>query len=1351
MRLRRLTLLVLCLSLLTAHAATDYRFARLTSEQGLPHQQVETMAQDHKGNIWIGTRNGLVRYDGYQMHCYYHDEHNPNSLTNNFIKVLRCDSRGRIWACTEAGISRYRPETDDFATYHGSTEHVLSLVETATGRIIGGGQHLNVYDERVDSFIQYPSLEIGFIVSMTVDSHDNLYVASNNSIYSYDASLTKITRLDPAYYQDFTTGIDGIMPMYFDHAGQLWLGRNGQGVMRIDLGSGQTRIYPPDEISNGIVRTITEDSLHCIWLGTEKGLTVIHPDGRIELIQHRFQAPHLLSDNAIYCILNDAHGNLWIGSYFGGVDILLRHNTNFLWTQPGYGPQNVRGKVIRQMAEVAPDHYWIATEDAGINICNTQTGLVEPFTALPDMGTNVHSLHYDPATADIWIGTFRHGLFRYNLRTHASRRYLMTNGLNSDAIFDIVADSRQRLWMATTQGLRRYDPLTDTFLPTDNDLLNHIFVYTLCADRQGNLWAGTSNAGLFRISSDGHHISRWTKQPGGLRDNYVTCLLHDSHGTLWIGTNNSGLQYMAPADRQPRTLDVDAQLLNSTICSLSEDAGGDLWIATGQGLYRYSPATRAVRRFTTQDGLPTNQFNFAAALTDSRGLTMLGTVNGLVTFDPAQLHISRATPDVHWSLLSINNEPVTTRTDHSPLTRELDLTDTITLSYAQARSFTIDYGVILPGMNGSVEYQRWVEGIDRHWRPVGSERRFNGYNLRPGTYRLHVRANASGDGWDDCPERRLTILVRPPFYRSAWACLLYALLSAALAYIAWRIVNERMRSRNEVRIAKLEKAKLEEIDRAKFDFFTTVSHELKTPLALIVAPLRTISRQELTGQNRENLSLALKNTQKMEALISELVTFNKLETDQFPFYVQHGNPLTFIEQAACAFREACTGKGITLDVATEDNGEEVWFSPDYLERILNNLLSNALKFTAEGGDIRIRASIEADAQQPSATHLRFSVADTGIGIAPEELGNIFTRYYQTKRGHNVNSSGWGIGLALVKRLCDVHKGTITVESQMGRGTTFTCLLSVSASAFAPECLIRDDKEIVPVSQYAFLRGYERTEARFNADSPDAEADTDNTVPAPPPPPRQETLLLVDDNCDLLSFLSNYLTRHGYQVLTAENGLQALDIVRQRQDVDMIISDVMMPEMDGTELCRTLKTTMETSHLPVILLTAKSESADVVAGYRCGAEAYVAKPFDPEVLTLQVNNILQLQKARQHEVVTATHDADIDATSLTELDKQFIRRITDLVDHNLANSDFSVADITAALGISRSLLHTKMKSLMGLPVGDFIRNKRLQRAQQMLRDGYNVSETAYATGFSDPNYFSKTFKKHVGINPSEIRK
>lgn len=1335
MRIRTIALILLfMLCNYTQAGGVNYRFHHITSENGLPHQQVEALMQDDKGNIWMGTRNGLAVYDGYGIKTYFHHTEDPLSLKHNFIKSLFMDSKKRIWVSTQEGICRYRPATDDFASYPSVRGYIPAFAEMKNGTLVCGGNQLFVYNETDDSFSTIPSLGYSYVISMTTDQKDNLYVATNSSIFRYNSDLTKITQLDTSLYADFLTGVDDIIPMKIDYAGNLWIGRSGKGVMKVNRTNGQTTVYEAKEISDGVVRVFMEDEEHNMWLGTERGITIIHADGEIEILQQDFQQNRRLSDNAIYTIISDSEHNIYIGSYFGGVDVLLNNKNSFSWYEPGYSPKSIYGKVPRAIIEPYPGLFWIATEDNGINIFDSHNGTFSKFEDVPAIGTNVHSLYLDKDTQDIWIGTFRKGLYRFNLNTKQSRSYDLGNGLKSNSVFSIARQRTGKLWIATTQGLFYYDPAKDRFLVVNNQQLNKGFIYTLLVDRSDNVWVGTASNGLYRIDGKNETVKEWRKnRQNGLKDDYITCIYQDIKGTVWIGTNNNGLQYIDLKSDSIHSLGKDNGTLLSlcTVCSIIEDPFNHLWISTSQGLYRYSSKNNAIVRFTTENGLPTNQFNFSSALLAQNGIMLLGTVDGLVTFDPAKLKGKRGPFEVHLKNLIVGNQTMNAATENSPLIDELDRSESIVLTYEQARSFSIEYGVIMPGNISSIDYQVLLEGIDREWRDVGKERKFTGYNLPPGTYRLHIRANNSNEGWEKCPVKELKITVNPPFYRSFWAYMAYTAIIILIAIAIYRLFSVRIREKNAVKIAQMEKSKIEEIDREKFEFFTAVSHELKTPLSLIMAPLKSISRQKMSDASEKNLDLAIKNTKKMEDLINELVTFNKIETNNFPFYIQKGNPLDFLQLAIAPFAELMYEKRIVFEVELENNGEDVWFSPSYVERIVDNLLSNAQKFTPEGGSVAVKARI-ATFEDPF-TYLHIEVSDTGIGIAKEEQENIFRRYYQTKRGYNANSSGWGIGLCLVKRMVELHKGTVSVTSEPGKGSTFTVDLNVSAKAYNDKCLIGEDKTIVPLTEYKFS-------------IPTTEHDSGESLhPGGIYNNSRFSILIVDDNIDLLTFLRDYFSTN-YNVLTATNGEEALEIACEKS-VELVIADVMMPGMEGTELCRRLKQDMATSHIPVILLTAKSETEDVVLGYESGAEAYVSKPFDPKILELQVNNIIQLYKSRQTEIVNAEGN-DIGATSLGELDKDFIMKINSLIDENLANNDLSVADITQKLSISRSLLHTKMKSLVNMSIGDYIRKKRLQKACQLLKDGWNVSETAYRTGFSDPNYFSKTFKKHIGISPTE---
>lgn len=1303
--------------------AARYRFLHPMGAGGLPHRQVEAMAQDRKGYIWIGTRNGLVRYDGHASRHYFHDEGNGNSLAHNFIKRLFVDSRGRLWVCTGSGVCLYRPASDDFKDYGKSSGYVSTMAESGGGRVFGAGGFLSVYDEKKDRFDALPSPGEGFIVSLCVDGRDNLYVGTNSSIYVYDATLTMISRMDPSCYSDFIAGFDGVMPMHVDHDGKLWVGRNGKGVMRIDIGKGQSEIFPGEVLSDGTVRVICEDTENRIWLGTERGITVIHPDGNIDIVRQDLCDGNSLSDNAVYEILNDRDGNIWVGSYFGGVDMMPRDNL-FTYYKPGRAAVDIKGKVARTMVEVEPGIVWIATEDGGLNIHDRNTDTFSTFDRISDLGKNVHSLYHDKETSDIWIGTFRNGLFRYNLHKGTTKRYL-----GKVSVFGFARQSNGRLWIATTQGLMSYGPSGNAPARTGKGKLDNLFVYSLAVDKQDNVWAGTVRDGLFRIDGHDGKTRQWKKGEGGLEDNYISCVYPAADGKIWLGTNNSGVQILDPVTGNMDRLDEPA-LNRSTVCSISEDGYGHIWIGTSQGLFSYDRGTRAMRRFTVADGLPTNQMNFSSVLKASDGRMYMGTVNGLIAFLPPADGTGTLPPEVRLKSLSIDGMEVNAATKGSPLTDEIDNMEILKLSYDQARSFSIEYGTIAFGYSRTTNYQVWVEGLDKAWRDVGQEQRFAGYDLSPGTYVVHIRAgNPDGNG-DKNREKAITIVVAAPFYRTAWAYLSYSLFLAAGIYGIGLSCRRYREKRRDARAAVAEKEKQEEINRAKLDFFTTVSHELKTPLSLIAAPLKSVRRDMMAEADSRHIETAIRNTRKLEHLIDELITFNKVETDNFSFYIQKGNPLEFMGRLTELFREMAAEKRLSFNVKLEDNGEEVWFSPPYVEHILSNLLSNAFKFTGEGGTITLKSSITTDSNGHIC--LYFEVADTGIGIAPEDIGKIFGKFYQTKRGYTTDNQGWGIGLALVERLVNVHKGRVEVVSSMGKGTKFKVWLNTDPRAFRKENMVEEDKTIKPLKDYDF--------APLTPDAADDRKTSENLDD------KKYSLLVVEDNRELLGFLQDYFSPH-YNVLTAENGKLALEVLRT-ESVQMVISDIMMPEMDGVALCKHLKSDVSTSHIPMILLTARTGQDDVMEGYRVGAEAYVSKPFDPRLLELQVCNMIKLIEARQSEIVKAKTE-DVDSIPLTPIDREFVRKINELIDEHIGDSDFSIANMTAGMAVSRSLLHIKMKNLMNMSAGEYLRHRRMILAVKLLTEGYSVSEAAYRTGFSDPNYFSKVFKKHKGESPTEF--
>lgn len=1315
--------------------AGEYSFRHLNNRFGELHHQVEAIVQDQQGRIWLGMRNGLACFDGYEMRTYRH-ENATNALPLGNVFNMRFDSRNRLWLSCSSTLLRYRSTTDDFKNYG---IEIWTITENSKGELYFGGDNLYRYNEQADSLDKFITPFASCIMSLATDSHDNMYILTDDALYRFNIANYKMENLAMLGLKWTPTYDYGIMTVFIDSCDRLWVSANDSGVACCDGATKKVIHHFPQSQISGAVRAISETQDGQVWIGTENGVYVVNHDFTFTHLKHDTNDINSIGDNAIYDIFCDNDGNIWIGSYFGGVDIMPGDNLLFTHYRPSTAAGLLNARVPREMIETEPGKCWIATEDNGLYIL--ENGRFTQFTDIPGVEGNVHALYFDKATSELWIGTRFNGLFCYNTRTRSHRQLFNADGSRIIGAFSIVKQRNGTVSVATIDGLLQLHPGTDYFAPIEHDVLHRSFIYKLYLDHYDNLWVGTTRYGVYRISAKDGKAEHFDVT-GNLTDSdkFIVSILEDSKGTLWFSTDSGRLMNLQLNDgkAQMGIVDFDGLISQGLVYSLFEDRHSHLWITSDHGLYQYNLNTHALTLYSKVNGLPSTSFNYNSVLELSSGEMLIGTIEGLIAFNPNSLQVAKPRKyDIHLNSLSINGKRMSVNEPGSPLSQAIDFTDRIELAYDQARQFSIDYGAVTPLNVAVVEYLVKMDGVDNKWRNVGNERRFYAYNLQPGTYCLHIRAKVGDVNDEFCPERVITIVVNPPFYLSAWAMAIYAIVAFIVAAIIFSVVRNRVRERNKLRLAKLEMEKIEELNREKSSFYTNVSHELKTPLSLIRAPLKCISVNEHDEETRKHISMAIKNTLKMEKLINDLVTFSKVENHTFPFFVQRGNPMEFIEQMTQGFVQVAREKGITFSAYCEDNGENVWFSPSYVEHILDNLLSNALKFTPAEGRVLVKGSIVArnddggNATGKAATYLSISVTDTGIGIAPEEQQHIFNHFYQTKRGYSTNSSGWGIGLSLVKQLAIMHKGNVSLVSEPGKGSTFTVELRVDRDVFSDTEIITDDKVVTPLSKYKFSN----TAMLMSGGSEEQVAVST---------PNLHTLLLVDDNDDLLEFLSSFFGKR-YNILLARDGEEALTIARS-ENVEIIISDVMMPKIDGVQLCRTIKEDNATSHIPVILLTAKSESQNVVEGYQSGADAYVTKPFDPQILELQIKNILTLIKTRQSTIVESGMAA-IPDEQLSVFDKNLLASIEELVEENVGNSDFGVTDITEKLHISRSMLHYKMKTFTDMSMGDYIRHKRIEKACKLLKSGYNVSETADMTGFSDYSTFSKAFKKLMGVAPS----
>lgn len=778
--MRILLSLIICLLLMPfgSEAAGARSFGHLTMAEGLPHQQVNCLCLDREGYLWLGTRNGLGRYDGYSVRNYFHNSSDSTSLRHNFVRRVYEDSRGRIWILTIKGLCRYLPETDSFKSYIADKD-MGSVVETEPGHLVVGGDAIYTYDEAADTFVM-ENFAPGYAIAMAQGPEGRLFLSTNEGIYLCDTAFSRCSMLQERVWRDYVDGSVAILPLFTDSRGRLWIGRNSKGAMWYDPRTGRSQVA----FATGRVRDFAEDASGNIYAATSEGVATIAPDGSVTRDTHNDALPHSLSDNSVYCVLATADGTLWAGTFYGGANYHWPGGDRFdicAPRKPGSDRPTLDGKVVRMMEQTPDGTLWIATENGGLMLYHPDTDTAEPFTAIDGIGPNIHSLYYDKQSDEMWIGTFLRGLYRRNLRTGETRHYSIKDGIGSDAVFYLAATPDGTVWASTTLGLSRYNRAADRFEKLGHRVLDDTFVYTLMTDRRGNLWAGTTLRGLYRIDRKSGKITQISTSTSPLRlnDMFVTSLAEDAQGNLLVGSNNNGLTMLATGSGKVRQF---PELANATICAIVPDSLGSLWVSSATGLYRYPSDGTAPMHFTEADGLPASQMNFSSHFATKDGTLYFGTVDGLFRFNPREL---AEVPAIHAPVsvkrLIANGNVLAPTQDER-------------IGYGMSRSLTIEYGANVPGHADAVRYEvRLVEGGDSAasvWKEMGARRALELFDLTPGDYTLQMRASSTGR-FEGSEVTAFRFIIAPPFYRTTAAYIVYALLIAAGAGAVWLLMRRR--------------------------------------------------------------------------------------------------------------------------------------------------------------------------------------------------------------------------------------------------------------------------------------------------------------------------------------------------------------------------------------------------------------------------------------------------------------------------------------------------------------------------------------------------------------------------------
>ena len=1131
--------------------------------------------------------------------------------------------------------------------------------------------------------------------------------------------------------------------------GALWIASTF-GLSRYDSRTDNFKSYQVIPSAKSVPEnnfgSLLEDPTGLIWVGYYGlGLEIFDPQTE----QFRCNTSvfnnqqSLLASSSVTSLYEDRSGILWVGTWLAGLDKWDRKKRRFVAAENGPG-------VLAQ-----GDHSPLFEDRAGEILAGTDEGIVRlnsgeksrsrypyPYSADKNHKKNrISGILQDPIERGVlWISSLDSGLIRFDSEKGLSTRYQHDsrdmNSLSTNEVQKILFDHAGVLWVGTQMGLNKFDRTTGRFarfnhVPNDSTSLSENDILSMYEDRSGTLWVGTNAEGLNRFDRITGKFHTYRSLVAGKEVSTIVTIYEDRHGNFWIGEYVTGLHlFDRDKGRSVHNFTEKDGLANNTVVQILEDGSGTLWISTRNGLSRFNFQARTFKNYYVEDGLPDN-FLWRSGLKTRDERIILGGRKGPTVFHPDSIKDDPVPPQVVITNVSIFNRPEERLAVHEyiPELKELGL------SHKQ-NDLRFDFVALQFSEPSRNRYKYILENFDQDWVDAGTQRNATYTNLDPGEYTFKVNA-ANRDGISNQQGASIRIVITPPWWKTIWVYCAYVLLTASILYSIYRVRINRLRLSHQLQLEHLEAEKMHEVDRMKSRFFANISHEFRTPLTLISGPIEEMLAAEKEEKKRQHLSMMQRNTQRLLRLINQLLDLSKLEAGAMKLRAGWMNIVPLVKGIAYSFESSAGMRGVTLNVNVDQEEIEVYCDKDMVEKILTNLLSNAFKFTPEDGSVTCTLRRNRTPTDKMTTEVvEIIVSDTGIGIPSDQLGRVFDRFYQVDASQTREHEGSGIGLALANELVELHHGTIQVQSEVGRGTTFTVRLPLGRRPLKDDEIIDVPASAEPTPHEVYLADADKPIEGVKEETESERAKGERPI-----------ILVVEDNADVRAYIKDYLVS-GFQVAEARDGAEgiekALEIIP-----DLIISDVMMPKKDGYEVCRTLKLDEKTSHIPTILLTAKAASENKIEGLEIGADDYLIKPFEPKELLARVKNLIEIRRKLRERFGTALRPGEITVTSI---DDAFLQRAMTVVERHIGDENFSIDDFGYEVGMSRAQLHRKLIALTNQSASEFVRYLRLQRAMDLLKkNAGTVAEVAYSVGFSNASNFAKWFQKLFGMAPSEVRK
>ncbi|HKJ41191.1 MAG TPA: two-component regulator propeller domain-containing protein [Sunxiuqinia sp.] len=1352
-----------------------YKFMHLSINDGLSNNQVKAILKDSQGFMWFGTVRGLNRFDGINFKVYRHDLYDSTSIPFNNIDFLIEDFDGKIWMKSLQDFVIFDPGLESFTRpghFYKQTKIPVNSLEKLFRDKEGNTWFLtrnrglfryNPVEDKVDSLEHIAndttSIDVQSYVAMDEDSKGDFWLVTNTGIVEkMDHATKKVAQrfdLSNRFGSEVFT-----FRLFVDRDDNVWVYSPGQpyGAFFIDQSTGLIIHCGTNEarfkLNNNLVSSIVQDEHGIIWLGTDHGgiNLVDKKNGTVKYLVNNPDDEYSVCQNSVNYLYKDSENIIWAGTFKRGISyyhenlVLFQHYHN-MPSDPGSLPYND----VNCFVEDKKGNLWIGTNGGGLLYFDRKNNSFQSYkhnSNDPESLSNniIISLCID-RNEKLWIGTYFGGLDRFDGKVFHHHRHDPNNpsSLSDNRVWKIFEDSRHNLWIGTLNGgLDLYDRDKDVFyhnLATDMNSVGSNFIISIMEDSEGFLWMGTSD-GVDRLNLFTKRFDHFTPEPGipgKLSDKNVVDIHEDGRGYIWIGTHE-GLNVYSKTEKKFRVFTENDGLPDSNIKTILEDQQNNLWVATTNGISRIEVVNAPehatldqmkirVANYDIMDGLQGKEFNENAAYRTKAGELIFGGSNGFNLFNPEQLGEQHPNNKIVLTSFKVFNQEVPVGVpfrNRVILDKSITQQNEITLHHNE-NVFSFGFAALNFFQPEKNSFQYQLQGFNNEWLKSdvhNSEATFT--NLNAGEYLFRVRV--SGDGGSHWQEMNppLKIIITPPFWLSKWAYAVYFVFSVLILLVARRILVERERLKFAAEQEHQEAVRIQQLDTLKTKFFTNISHEFRTPLTLILSPLEKLIQQSENDKLKNQYIFIHRHARRLLAMVNQLLDFRKMELQKVEAKKSWGDLIDFVREVGASFQDLADGKRINFKFKSNKDELYTYFDQDKVEKIVSNLLSNAFKFTAEKGKIKLLVSLE-ESEKSGEGVVEIVVKDNGIGIPEEKQEQIFDRFFQNDLPSSFVNQGSGIGLSLVSEYVAILGGTIEVKSTEEKGSSFIVRIPVQ---------LFSEAEIVEINQTAEKKqtiSYFRESRLLSKNEP--RHDTS-----------KKSILLAEDNEDFRFYLKDNL-RGNFNIYEAGDGKKAWELIK-KQLPDLVVSDVMMPLMDGLELCEKIKADGRTTQIPVILLTAKTETEQALDGFESGADDYISKPFDFRILESRIENLIHSRERLRISYQTMLNLSP-EKVAVDSQEEKLLNKALDVVEKNMENASFSVEDLSRELGMSRVSLYKKLTQLTSKSPVEFIRIIRLKRAADLCENSQlSVSEIAYRCGFNSPRYFSKYFKQTYKKLPSE---